>query len=162
MILEQFPERDVPVLLESLGYRGANLDEHPELGRGVKAALVRRYGVDVWVITSPLPPNDTSPVHYGTVVSLRAVIGFLPKAGVSALFRKLLGLNLLMYRARFAFSEQDNSVCLVDWLRYPANIMTVSVNLAPTLDAIVAAYHEHAPDLIKEFGLSQPPADQGA
>ncbi len=157
MFTEQFPESHIELLLDSAGLRGVKLEEHPELGQGAQAALVRRYGVDVWVILTPLPPNDTSPVYYGTVLSLRVVIGFLPRAGVSALFRKLLSLNLVMYRARFAFSEKDNSVCLVEWLRYPANIMIMSVSLAPTLDAIVAAYHEHAPELIKEFGLLQEP-----
>lgn len=136
------------------------LQDHDELGQGAKAVLLKRYGVDVWLILEPVLGRDKiESVYDHGIVSCRVVLGFVPKAAVAALFRRLLGMNVVTSRARLALYEQDGSVCLVEGIRLPVKKdggLSFD-DFCPTLDAIVAAYHEHAPELIKEFQLPQQP-----
>jgi hypothetical protein len=132
----------------------AKLEDHPEFVAGAQAVMVRRYGVDVWIVLAPW--QGLSPTTDGIgILSFRALLGFVPSVGVAALFRKLLASNVALSSARFGLREQDDSLWLI---QYPQVIRTTYVDLSVLkagLDALVAVYHEHAPQVVKEFQLLQ-------
>lgn len=112
MIQDTFTEENVVWALSCGGIK-AKLEDHPELERGAKAVRVRKYGVDVCIdVSIVLGPTLSNELG---LLQFRAVVGFVPKIGVAALFRKLLCTNLVTAGPRFALCDQDNSVCLVDW-----------------------------------------------
>ena len=158
MIRDQFTENQVIDLVFNCGIPdplNRQLENYSEFAPGAKAIMVKRYGADVWVILQPLPGREE--IRDSGTLSFRIVIGFLPKVGLAALFRRLLSMNVVTSRPRLALSDHDNSVSLVEGVRLGVGSYTEAYggDFLPQLDAIVAAYHEYAPQLVKEFGLLQ-------